>query len=199
LKAFVAAGGRLVLAPRTAVRDRFGAVPERPLPAWLDEVAGLRVTDYACLDDGVEARVGPADGARAGGVFHGWIEELDVFDAEVIARFVDGPFTGMPAITNRAGTTYVAGCADEATLTNLYADLCTRSGLSPIELPPGVEAVRCANEGGELLFLLNHTPHARTIPVDGTRRDLLSGDRVETTITVDGHDLAVLAPELVRA
>jgi hypothetical protein len=59
--------------------------------------------------------------------------------------------------------------------------------------------VRCANEGGELLFLFNHTPHARTIPVAGTRRELLSGDQVETTITVDGHDLAVLAPELVRA
>jgi beta-galactosidase len=199
LNAFAAAGGQLVLAPRTAVRDRFGAVPERPLPAWLDAVAGLHVTDYACLDDGVEARFGPTDGARAGGALHGWIEEVDVFDAEVVARFVDGPFTGMPAITHREGTTYVAGCADDATLTNLYTDLCARCELSTIELPPGVEAVRCANDAGELLFLFNHTPLARTIPVDGARRELLSGDRVETTITVDGHDLAVLAPELVRA
>jgi beta-galactosidase len=199
LKAFVAAGGWLVLAPRTAVRDRFGAVPEQPLPAWLDEVAGLRVTDYACLDDGAEARIGPADGARAGGAMRGWVEELDVFDAEVVSRFVDGPFAGMPAVTDRAGTTYLAGCADEATLTNLYANLCTRVGLSPIELPPGVEAVRCTNEGSELVFLFNHTPNVRTIPVDGIRRDLLSGDRVETTITIPGHDLAVLAPELVRA
>jgi beta-galactosidase len=199
LKAFVAAGGWLVLAPRTAVRDRVGAVPEQPLPAWLDEVAGVRVADYACLDDGAEARIGPADGARPGGAMHGWVEELDVFDAEVVARFVEGPFTGMPAVTDRAGTTYLAGCADEATLTILYADLCTRVGLSPIELPAGVEAVRCTSEGSELFFLFNHTPNVRTIPVDGVCRDLLSGDRVETTITIPGHDLAVLAPELVRA
>jgi beta-galactosidase len=199
LKAFVAAEGRLVLAPRAAVRDRFGAVPERPLPAWLDTLAGLRVTDYACLDDDVEARFGPTDGARAGGALHGWIEELDVSDAEVVARFLDGPFMGMPAVTNLAGTTYIAGCADDATLTNLYRDLCARSGLSPIELPAGVEAVRCTNEERELLFFFNHTPNAQTIAVDSIRRDLLSGARIETTITIAGHDVAVLAPALVRA
>ena len=199
LEAFVSAGGSLVLAPRSAVRDRSGAVPERPLPAWLDAVAGLHVTDYACLDDGVEARFGPTNGARAGGALHGWIEELDAFDAEVVGRFVDGPFTGMPAITQREGATYLAGCADDATLTSLYLDLCTRCELATMELPPGVESVRCANDGGELLFLFNHTPTARTIPVGDLRRELLSGDLVETTITVAGHDLAVLAPELVRA
>jgi len=199
LNAFVEAGGRLVLAPRTAVRDRFGAVPERQLPAWLDELAGVRVADYSCLAEGVEARFGPADGARAGGAMHGWIEELDVLDAEVVARFVDGPVNGTAAVTNRAGTTYLAGCADEATLTNLYADLSAQTGLSPIELPPGVEAVRCVNDGRELLFLFNHTVNARTVALDGVRRDLLSGDRVETAITIAGHDLAVLAPELVRA
>jgi beta-galactosidase len=199
LSAFVGAGGRLVLAPRTAVRDRFGAVPERPLPAWLDELAGLRVADYSCLDESVEAPFGPDNGARAGGTMHGWIEELDVFDAQVVARFVDGPFAGMPAITTRARTTYLAGCADEATLTNFYAELCAGSGLLPIELPTGVEAVRCTNEDGELLFLFNHTANARTVSLGGVRRDVLSGDRVETTVTIAGHDLAILAPELVRA
>jgi beta-galactosidase len=199
LNAFVAAGGNLVLAPRAAVRDRFGAVPERPLPAWLDELAGVRVVDYACLADGVDARFGAADGARAGGSLRGWIEELEVDDADVIARFLDGPFAGAPAVTTSAGTTYLAGCADESTLATLYADLCTRAGLPLLELPPGVEAVRCANTEGELLFLLNHSSSPRTLELGDARRDLLSGDRIEGTITVPAYDLAVLAPEVVRA
>jgi beta-galactosidase len=199
LSAFVARGGRLVLAPRIAVRDRFGAIPERPIPAWLDTLAGLRVVDYACLADDAEVHFGPADGARSGGALHGWIEELDVFGAEVVARFLDGPFTGMPAVTSNAGTTYLAGCADEATLTTLYHDLCAPSGLSPIDLPTGVEAVHCTKDEQDLLFLFNHAPSARTIGIDGVRRDLLSGARIERTITIGAHDVAVLAPALVRA
>jgi beta-galactosidase len=198
LKDFVATSGQLVLAPRAAVRDRFGAVPERPLPAWLDELAGVHVVDYACLDDGVEARFGGTDGARADGSFRGWVEEVEVDDAEVVARFVDGPFAGAPAITSRAGTTYLAGCADEGTLRGLYAELCTRAGLSLLDLPPGVEAVRCANAERELLVLLNHSSTSRTIELEAVRRDLLSGDRVERAITIAGHDVAVLALEIVR-
>jgi beta-galactosidase len=198
LKTFVAAGGNLVLAPRAAVRDRFGAVPERPLPAWLDELAGVHVVDYACLDDGVEARFSGTDGARADGAFHGWVEEVEVDEAGVQARFVDGPFAGAPAITTRAGTTYLAGCAGEATLVGLYAGLCARAGLSLLELPPDVETVRCVNAERELLFLLNHSPSSRTIELDGVRRELLSGDRVERTVTIAGHGVAVLAPERVR-
>ncbi len=199
LKAFVAAGGELVLAPRTGVRDRFGAVPERPLPAWLDELAGVHVVDYACLDEGAEARFGGTDGARAGGALHGWIEELEVDEADVVARFADGPFTGAPAVTAHGGTTYLAGCADTVTLASLYADLCARSGVSLLELPPGVEAVRCIGEERELLFLFNHGSRSREIRLDEPRRDLLSGDRIEGTVTIPGHDLAVLAPEVVRA
>jgi beta-galactosidase len=106
---------------------------------------------------------------------------------------------GMPAVTNRARTTYLAGSADEATLTNVYRDLCAVSGLSPIDLPTGVEAVRCRKEEHELLFLFNHSPGARTVAIDGVRRELLSGARIETRITIAGHDVAVLAPALVHA
>jgi beta-galactosidase len=180
LKAFVAAGGNLVLAPRAGVRDRFGAVPERPLPAWLDELAGVHVVDYACTDQG-------------------WIEELEVDDAEVVVRFVDGPFAGAPAVTSRGRTMYLASCADDETLATLYAELCTRAGIGMLDLPQGVESVRCADNGRELLFLLNHTPSACSVALEGSRRDLLSGDLIDGRITIPAHDLAVLALEVVRA
>jgi beta-galactosidase len=174
--------GSLVLAPRAGVRDRFGSVPERRLPAWLDDLAGVHLLDYACVD---EVRFGSSDGARADGSMHGWIEELALDGADVVARFTDGPFSGTPAITTHDGTTYLAGCADEAALDGLYAHLCAQNGIAVLDLPPGVEAVRCADD---LLFLFNHSPSARTVRLDDARE-----------VTIPGRDLAVLTGEVVPA
>jgi len=52
LRSYVEGGGLLVLGPRSAFKDRTNAVPERPLPAWLDELAGLEISDIASFLDG---------------------------------------------------------------------------------------------------------------------------------------------------
>jgi beta-galactosidase len=156
-EAYVAGGGILVLAPRSAVKDRCNAVPERAVPAWLDGLAGLEVTDFMSVE--------PADAVAiegdVAGAFHGWYEELTLRGARALATYAGGPFAAGPAIAeHRTGdgvTIYVAGVGDAATLDSLYRTLAQRAELPVLELPSAVEAVALAKDGEDLLVLLNHT------------------------------------------
>jgi Beta-galactosidase C-terminal domain len=51
---------------------------------------------------------------------------------------------------------YLCGAASVPTLQAFYRLLCGELGLTLLELPDGVEAVRLDANGDELLFLLNH-------------------------------------------
>jgi beta-galactosidase len=160
LTGYVEAGGTLVLAPRTAIKDRCNAAPERPLPAWLDELAGLEVVDYASLPEDSSARLAGVGGASFAGEVHGWYEELELRGGRATATYVDGAFPGTPAVVEHsvgAGRcVYLAGVASAPTLHALYRRLCDDLGLRLLELPEGVEAVPMAANGGDLLMLLNH-------------------------------------------
>ncbi len=190
LTAYVRDGGRLVLAPRAAVRNRSGAVPDRPLPAWLDELVGARVRDYISGSAEQAVRFGGSDGARPPGEYHGWFEELDVADAEVAAVYLDGPFAGTPALTDRREghgvATYLAGVADLRTLRALYARLAVETGLAPVELPDGVELVRARNAADDqLVFLLNHSAEERAVVLA----------EADGTVTLPAYGVSVLSPE----
>src|SRR5260370_10242769 len=100
LARFVADGGVLVLAPRCAIKDRSNAIPERPLPAYLDGLTGVRVVDYRSLHPYETAAIEGADVPLVGR-FSGWYEQLKVRDADVVARYVSGSFAGSAAITAR--------------------------------------------------------------------------------------------------
>ena len=169
---YVASGGVLVLAPRTAVKDRCNAVPELPVPAWLDELAGLEVTGFMSVD---ENDVVTIDGTVSGS-FHGWYEELTLRGATALASYGSGPFSGGAAIsdhvTGNGATVYVGGVADAETLRALYRTLAERAELALLDLPPSVEAVPLARDGEDLLMLINHG--------DAEQRVELAPGRTET-------------------
>jgi beta-galactosidase len=165
-----------VLAPRTGVKDRCNAVPERPFPAWLDELAGLEVTAFMSVDP-IEAV------SIDGGSFHGWFEELELRGATALATYVDGPFDGGAAIAEHAhgdgATVYVAGVADEATLAGFYRTLAERIELPVLDVPAGVEVVPLAKDGEELLVLLNHSSESQRIELGQGRWQAYLGDAAQ--------------------
>jgi beta-galactosidase len=198
LSQYVAGGGTLVLAPRIGVKDRFNATPERPLPAWLDGLCGVRVTDYQSIP--AEKRVGLAgigDGSFEG-EFEGWYEELDVADADVVANYSDGAFAGSPAITERkvegGRVVYLAGAATQRTLDRLYMHLAASLGLSALQLPEGVEVIRLEGVGdGELLVLLNHSDAEQRLGFNGYRwHDHLSGASGDGSFALEPYGVAFL-------
>jgi beta-galactosidase len=198
LAAYVEAGGVLVLAPRSGVKDRWNALPERPLPAWLDELAGLEIADYASV--GEEARVAFAweDERPPAGDFAGWWEELELKGARPLARYLNGAFAGTAAVTEReAGAgrvVYLAGAAEGPTLVALYRRLATEARLDVLELPDGVETVRLGATADGLLFLLNHADDQRAVELGAVRwRDLVAERDGEGVIELPPFGVALVS------
>jgi beta-galactosidase len=195
LARFVEGGGALVLAPRTAVKDRFNAAPERPLPVGLDALCGVRVSDYQSVGADRAARI---EGDSVEGEFRGWYEELEISDAATLATYADGAFAGSPAITSRpagrGSAVYVGGVATPSTLDRLYRHLGSLLGLSMLELPSGLEVVRLEGTGnGELMMLLNHTDREQRLVLDGYRwHDHVSGERGEGAVELGPYGVALI-------
>ena len=196
LSRYVTDGGTLVLAPRTAVKDRFNAAPERPLPAWLDGLSGIRVTDYQSVPAEKQVNLSGGGDGFFEGEFEGWYEELEVVDADVVANYTDGPFAGSPAITERkvggGRVLYLAGAASQRTLDRLYVRLAASVGLRPLDLPDAVEVTRLRGVGdGELLFLLNHSETEQRLDFNGYRwHDHLSGTSGDGIFALDPFGVA---------
>jgi beta-galactosidase len=198
LASYVEAGGRLVLAPRSGVKDRWNAHPERPLPAWLDELTGLEISDYASLGDEARSAFAWENGGPPAGHFAGWWEELELKGARPIARYLDGEFAGTAAIAERevgAGRViYLAGAAEDSTLVELYRRLAAEAGLDVLELPDGVEAVRLGGTSNGLLFLLNHADDERIVELGAGRwRDLVAERDGEGVIELPPFGVALVS------
>jgi beta-galactosidase len=167
LARYAEAGGTLVLAPRVGIKDRSNAVPERPVPAWLDELAGLEVVDYMSVAD--DAPVGIAGGSFAGEM-RGWYEEVELRGGRATAAYVDGAFSGTPAVVEHSvgsgRCVYLCGAAPVPTLEALYRPLCLDAGLPLLELPESVEAAPLVKNGGVLLFVLNHGRDETVVELD---------------------------------
>jgi beta-galactosidase len=196
LRAYVEGGGMLVLGARTGVRDRHNVAPDRPVPAWLDELAGVERTDVASLLDRRELRFVGVDGVPDG-AFRGWAEELQLKGARALAVYAEGDFAEMTAVASHsvgAGrVVYLGGAATDETLLDLYRVLAADAGLSRLELPDGVEALRLSRNGsGELLLLLNHADEERVVEPGGTCRDLVTESAAVVQVRLAPFGVALL-------
>ena len=141
-----------------------------------EEFAPLLPGETIRLDDGSTADV--------------WAELVTVTDAEVVARFLDGPLPGTPALTRRpvgdGVAWYLATWLDEVATTAL-ADRLTREA-SVTRLGPGrdVEVVRRER----YLFVLNRGTTPAVVPARGV--DLLSDALVTGAVTVAAGCAAVV-------
>jgi beta-galactosidase len=180
LRSYVEAGGLLVLGPRSGFKDRTNAVPERPLPAWLDELAGLEVSDIASFLDGRTVEIEHVE-SGAVGELRDWFEELSLERARPVYRHRDRDFAGATAVAiNAVGAgrvVYVGGVATDETLGELYRWLAREAALDIFDIPDDVELVRLRrpSSGTDLLFLLNYAHEERAIAIPGAPASHLDG------------------------
>jgi beta-galactosidase len=197
LRAYVEGGGLLVLGPRSGFKDRTNAVPERPLPAWLDELTGLEVSDIASFLDG---RVVELEHLESGAVaqFRGWFEELSLKNARAVYRHRDRDFAGAAAVAiNTVGAgrvVYIGGVATRETLDELYRWLAHDAGLDVFAVPEDVELVRLHRPGSgtRLLFLLNYAPEERAISIPGEPASHLDGVLRNESLLLAPYGVALL-------
>lgn len=196
LRTFVEEGGVLVLAPRVGVKDRNNAVPEQRLPAWISDLAGVVVSDFASRLDGGSVEFG--GDLLEQGTFEGWFEELEPTTAHTLARYREGDFAGSPAVTtNRFGTgrtVYIAGASTTTTLSHIYRTLAQETGLAVVDVPEEVELMRLQPQrgDGDLWFMLNHADVEQVVPIDAPRRDHLSETVWEDQVRLQPFGVALL-------
>ncbi len=204
LRRYVEAGGALVVGARSGVRDGHSRIVDTPLPGLLRELTGPEVVEHDALGRDVAAEIrfeGPAAGL-AGHAYgaHTWVDVLSPQGAHVVARYVDGPYTGRPAITAHrfgGGMAYYVGTVGRAdTMTALMSWLVARHGIEPLlKAPDGVEVTAREAHGQVYLFVLNHTHAERRVTLPAANTDLLTDSRVDGALTLAPYQVAILARE----
>lgn len=121
--------------------------------------------------------------------------------AEVLAEYGSDFYKGMPVLTvNKFGqgqAYYVASSPEASFLEGFMSNLCEEKGIKPLlAAPAGVEAARRVKNGMSYLFVLNHNAEAVEVEVGSGKLDLLAGEKVTGTLTVQGRGVAILESAL---
>jgi beta-galactosidase len=114
LRDYVAAGGHLIIGPRTGYADAEARARVEVSPPRLADLAGTRYYEYSNLEEEVVVITSSADlNLGADATARLWIDGLIADDAEVLARYDHPRFGDFPAVTSRAdaaGRVTVVGC-----------------------------------------------------------------------------------------
>lgn len=172
LKAFVEAGGTLILTYRTFVKDihnnlTFG----KAIPVDWAEYAGVTVVETESLQEGQEFPLvnlssGQAKTEGEGSVFR---DLLEVTDAEVLAQYGDEFYRQYAAITCKKqgkGMVYYVGCSvDYTTLQGLLSRVLTAHQIEGTPSPEGVEIAYRGEGEHRIRMILNH--NGTEVPFEG--------------------------------
>lgn len=187
LAGHVEGGGSLVVGPYSGLVDQHDRVRPAPLPGALSALLGIAVEEFFPLPAGGTVRL---DSGAEGRV---WTEAISPVTAEVLARYVDGPLPGAPAVTRRGTAWYLTTRLSDASLGDLLTRIAAEAGVTATlpGAPPAVEAVRRRHtDGRTYLFLLNHGDTA--VEADAAGVDLLTGETWPGPVTVGPGGVAVL-------
>jgi beta-galactosidase len=199
---FVEEGGTLLLSSFSGVADEHGRVWDIPVPGPLRGIAGIEVIDYGnAYEKAGAVRIVPEHPRVALPPLEGlqWIDEIRPLadDVEVLARF-DNPFyAGIPALVRRPhgrGNVYYLGAVlEQEGYNQVYHALTTALGLRPLlELPDGLYAAKRQKGDIRLLFINNPTIEPRVIDLPSGYTDALRGTAVSDEVTLQPFEVLVL-------
>jgi beta-galactosidase len=206
LKAFVAAGGTLVVTALTGTVDQDDLVFEGGAPGPLRSLLGLWVEEVDALYDGEKVRIVPATSARyLDGEYtaHEICERLRLDTATPIACYDSEFYSGEPCATvNRHGkgrAYYIGFRGEDRFASDLVAHVTRElSIINPWResVPDGVDIrLRTAVEH-EYLFLLNFTPQSHTFPnPHGAWENAAGSTALGETITLAPYGTLILKRE----
>ncbi|WP_210418181.1 beta-galactosidase [Ruania zhangjianzhongii] len=165
LREYHAAGGHLVLGPRTGYADEWAVVRRDPQPGGLADLAGTRYQEFTTLRAPVPI-IG-RDGATLGAA-HGWTDLLEPDVAEPIARFDHpelGAFAAATTMTYGPGrVTTVGFVPDDAAAVALLETVSELSNLRPFRCnAPSVTHSSATGEHERLHFYFNWSGEPVTI------------------------------------
>ncbi len=214
LKAYVAAGGTLVLNFRAATQKTDNSMRLNLSPGPFAEIAGVKtdaildLVEYSAQAGNLDAEHQSALGIQFAGsesIFkpRTAIESLVLDGTEVVATVhATGSLNGRAAITRNRyeqGWVYYVGCdsSDDEFYETLARTVAATCKLSPlIAAPYGVEVTSRRDAGATYYFLLNLTETAHdNIVLPHPMDDLIHDRRAVTQISLGPLDVVVLATQ----
>jgi beta-galactosidase len=178
LAAYAAAGGHLVLGPRTGYADHEARARTDRAPSRLAEPAGVWYDEYSNISD--ELPVRPVDGSPFTGAATRWIDGLTPTDADILAAYEHPHFGRWPAITTRAHGAGRITCVGTVPNQELARTLCAWLVPNPAsgwrELPDSVTATTATAPDGRRVHVVHNwawAPATVVAPVD--LHDVLAG------------------------
>jgi beta-galactosidase len=204
IEKFVQNGGVFVTTCWSGIADEndlcfTGGFPgplRRALGLWSEEIDAL----YEDESNVVRAVEGNSLGLEGEWEARLLCDLIHAEDAEVLATYGKDFYAGRPAVTvNRFGkgaAYYVASRNDDAFQDAFFGLLIARLGLKPVldtDLPEGVTAQMRTDGAEDFLFVLNFTPQEHVIRLnEGGLTDMLTGNKVRSSLTLPGYGSAVL-------
>ncbi len=198
LTAYVKNGGKLVITPRTGMKDETNALLPARQPGFLADLAGVEVEEYYALDEPV-----PVKGNWFTGEARRWAERLKVHDdryLSVIARYLpsNGWLDDQVAIAVRglsSGLVYTVGAyLDDTAQDAFFQRVIDMAPLKPlIETPPDVEVCRRTGaQGMEVFIVINHSRTEQVVKLPWMAIDHLANRPVNTELKLAPYGVAVL-------
>lgn len=200
LDTYVQQGGKLVLGCRTGYKDKRGHCYIRPFPGAARELCGITVEEFTMIKGTRETTFinwgqDPKDITEA----DSFNEILHIEDesAEVIATYASDYYAGKPAITRNVrgkGEVWYYGAVfnEEAALKLSNLLKLSSPAADWLELPREVELQIREGKSTTLTFLLNYSEEPAMIKLKDQKTDLLTGDTISGSFTMDGFGVLVL-------
>lgn len=182
------AGAQVLVTYFSGISDENDHVRLGGYPGAFRDLLGVRVEEFFPLPVGEQVALDD------GGTGTLWSELLEAVDAEVVARYADGPLAGVPALTRRdvgAGAAwYCATRLDPEATARLVDAVCAAAGVgAPAGRPAHVEVVRRVDSERTWTFLLNHGDDAE-VALEG--HDLVADRSVAGSWTLPAGAVAVV-------
>lgn len=186
---FVKAGGVLLATYRSGVKNNCNVPYAKTLPGYLRAVCGVCVEEYEAVQDAYSVSM-EGERYRADTLADWVIPET----AELLAAYDVKYLHPYAAVTENAFGSgkafYVGTVLEPEALGKVVVRAVQAAGLQTCDLPAGVELVTRQKDGTAYTFILNHSEAPCEIEISGY--EMLSGQSIESRITVDGNDVKVV-------
>lgn len=179
IREYVSAGGTFVATYFSGIVDENDLVITGGYPGKLRDILGIWVEEIDALPPGTE------NSFTCEGIQYPAKILCDIMHtegAQIVSSYEKDFYSGTPVITKnsfgKGAAYYVGTSSDGAFYREFLKPICEGCGIKPvIETPEGVEATLRQKNEKSYLFLLNHSDEKKTLTIDRSCEDLLSGNK----------------------
>ncbi|MEC0309583.1 beta-galactosidase [Paenibacillus lautus] len=201
VEAFVSQGGTFVTTFFSGIVNEYDLVTLGGYPGELRKVMGIWAEEIDALLPGqqnqvvMRGRKGQLEGTYDCGIL---CDVIHAEGAEVVAEYGSDYYQGTPSLTvnsfGQGKAWYVATSPEPKFLKDLMQTICNDHGIKPVlKAPEDVEVTRRVKEGAEFIFVLNHMPESKPVPLEGeTYVDLLTGEEHRDSCEVPARGVMIL-------